>query len=80
MTKIELLELIRNGESSSVDFKLDTIDNRQLAKALVAFANLAGGRLVLGVGDDQTIVGITRANLEEWVMQACRDKIRPAIL
>ena len=28
MTKTELLELIKNGESSGVEFKHDTIDNK----------------------------------------------------
>jgi ATP-dependent DNA helicase RecG len=42
MTRTELLEIIKNGESSGVEFKRDTIDNRALAKEIVAFANLAG--------------------------------------
>jgi ATP-dependent DNA helicase RecG len=80
MTKTELLELIRNGETSGVEFKRDTIDNRALAKELVAFANFQGGQVLLGVEDDGAIVGTTRPNLEEWVMTACRDKIRPEII
>lgn len=80
MTKTELLDLIRNGESSGVEFKRDTIENRALGKELVAFANLSGGCVLLGVDDDASVVGITRPNLEEWVMQACRDKIRPEII
>lgn len=80
MTKTELLELIHNGENSGVEFKRDDIENRALAKELVAFANLAGGRLLLGVEDDGSLSGITRSNLEEWVMTACRDKMRPEII
>nr|VFJ72123.1 MAG: ATP-dependent DNA helicase RecG [Candidatus Kentron sp. FW] len=82
MTKIELMELIRNGESSFVEFKRDGIDNRALAKELVAFGNHRGGRVLLGVEDDGSISGIARSSkeLEEWVMTACRDKIRPPII
>ncbi len=79
-TRIELLEMINNGENSGVEFKRDDIDNRALAKELVAFSNLSGGALLLGVEDNGTVSGITRAALEEWVMTACRDKIRPAII
>lgn len=79
-TKTELLEMIRNGENSGVEFKRDDIDNRKLAKELVAFSNFEGGMVLLGVEDDGTVSGITRQNLEEWVMTACRDKIRPAII
>lgn len=67
MTKKELLELIANGENSGVEFKLDTIRPEQLAKEIVALANLKGGRILLGVADDKSIAGITRDNLSEWV-------------
>jgi ATP-dependent DNA helicase RecG len=80
MTKTELLEMIRNGESSGLEFKRDPIDNRALAKELVAFANLAGGSVLLGVDDDGSVSGTTRDAVEEWVMTACRTKIRPEII
>ena len=96
MTKTELRELIANGESSRVDFKRDDIENRQLAKELVAFANLQGGCVLLGVDDDGSVRGLARGDspadagddtaprthqrLEEWVMQACRDKVRPEVI
>jgi ATP-dependent DNA helicase RecG len=80
MTKTELLELIKNRENSGVEFKRDVIENRNLAKELVAFANLQGGRVLLGVEDDGSVSGITRNDLEEWVMTTCRDKIRPEII
>ncbi len=80
ITKVEILEIIANGEHSGVDFKRYVLQNHQLAKELVAFSNLEGGMVLLGVDDDGTISGLTRDNLEEWVMTACRDKIRPAII
>ncbi len=80
MIKTELLELLRNGENSGVEFKRDTIDNRQLAKELVAFANFQGGRVLLGVEKDGSVSGVTRAAIEEWVMTAARDKIRPELI
>lgn len=79
-TRTELLELMRNGESSGVEFKRDTVDARGLAREIVALANLAGGRILLGVEDDGSVAGITRPDLEEWVMQACRDKVRPEVV
>ncbi|MDQ6950197.1 MAG: ATP-binding protein, partial [Mariprofundales bacterium] len=67
MKRQELLELIANGENSGVEFKLDDIRPEQLAKEIVALANLKGGYILLGVADDKTVVGITRSNLSEWV-------------
>jgi ATP-dependent DNA helicase RecG len=80
MTHTELLEILSNGESSGVEFKRDEVANHDLAKELVAFSNLRGGMVLLGVEDDGSISGATRADLEEWVMTTCRDKIRPAII
>ena len=72
--------MIENGENSGVDFKRDVLANHQLAKTLVAFSNLEGGMVLLGVDDDATVTGLTRDRLEEWVVTTCRDKIRPAII
>ena len=80
MLRAEVQELIRNGENSGVEFKLDTIQNVDLAKELVAFANLQGGVVLLGVADDGMVQGTTRENLEEWVMELCRSKIDPPII
>jgi len=80
MTHAELLDIVLNGENSGVEFKRDVLQNHDLAKELVAFSNLRGGMVLLGVEDDGSISGITRADLEEWVMTACRDKIRPTII
>ena len=79
-THTELLEIIRNGENSGVEFKRDVLENHALAKELVAFSNHSGGMVLLGVEDDGSISGVTRPDLEEWVMTACRDKIRPGII
>ena len=82
MTKTELYELIAQGENSSVEFKSDQINNRELAKEIVALANLRGGCVLLGVEDDGSVSGLARPNrkVEEWVVSACRDKIRPEII
>jgi len=79
-TRTELLEFIANGENSGVEFKRDDLRTQDLAKELVAFSNLEGGMVLLGVEDDGTVSGLTRPDLEEWVMNVCRDKIRPAIV
>jgi len=79
-TRTELLDIIANGENSGVEFKRDVVQNHDVAKELVAFSNLGGGSVLLGVEDDRSISGITRPDLEEWVMTLCRDKIRPPVI
>ncbi len=81
MTRIELLEIINNGESSRVEFKRDTVRPEQLAKEIVALANLQGGILMLGVEDDGVISGISRADLETWIMDTVFGRyVHPLIL
>lgn len=59
MTKTEFFELLAGGENSGIEFDTDGVDNRALAKGLVAFANLQGGRLLLGVDDDGRVRGLS---------------------
>jgi len=80
MLRSELLEIIANGETTGVEFKRDDIRPEQLAKEIVALANLYGGRILLGVEDDGTISGIQRDNLEEWVMNVISSRVHPVLL
>jgi ATP-dependent DNA helicase RecG len=80
MTRTELLELIRNGENSGVEFKRDVVQNFDLAKELVAFSNSDGGHVLLGIDDDGSVFGLTRGDIERFVMDTCRKKIRPEII
>ena len=80
MNKGRLIELISNGESSTLEFKRDAIRTEVLAKELVAFLNLEGGTVLIGVEDDGSISGTTRDRLEDWVSEVCRTKIDPQVI
>ncbi len=78
--KEQLLEIIRNGESSGLEFKRDDIRPEQLARELVAFSNFKGGIVILGIGDNGEILGIKRTNIEEWVMNIATTLVNPSIV
>ena len=80
MTKTEFAERIRNGEDSKVEFKRDDVANYALAKEIVAFLNLAGGTVLLGVEDDGSVSGVRRDRLEAWVAEVARTKIEPPVV
>ena len=80
MNRAELMEIIRNGESSGVEFKRDDVHPQSLAKEIASLANLEGGYILLGVEDDGTVTGLTRSNIEEWVINICSDDIQPPII
>lgn len=82
MLRAELREIIRNGESSGVEFKRDDVRPQDLAKELCALANFEGGHLLLGVEDNGTITGLTRtpAEAESVIMNICRgDLMQPPL-
>lgn len=69
MTYPELVEILAHPENSKVAFKKDTDRPERIAKEIVAFANLRGGRIFFGIDDTtRQIVGLTRENFEEWLM------------
>lgn len=63
MNEFELKELINKGEGHHLEFKLEKENNRDFAKTIVSFANTDGGKILIGVADDGTIVGVTDPDL-----------------
>lgn len=54
-----LIDDIRHGETAELEFKRELpSDHLKYLKTAVAFANCNGGRIVFGVGDDRTVVGV----------------------
>lgn len=61
--------LIHEGEHQQLDFKFRVDDARKIAKTMVAFANTDGGRLLIGVKDNGSIVGV-RSDEEYHMIEA----------
>lgn len=67
-----ILKLIKQGEHQHLDFKLEIDDARKIARAIAAFANAEGGRLLIGVKDNGSIAGI-RSEEEIYMLQAAAE-------
>ena len=80
MNKAELMEVIRNGESSGAEFKRDDVHPQSMAKEIASLANLEGGYILLGIEDDGAVTGLIRPDIEEWLMNICSDNIQPPII
>jgi ATP-dependent DNA helicase RecG len=76
----ELKDIIITGESSHLEFKSEQVKPDDLAKEIVAFLNFQGGKILLGVEDDGTISGVSRPDVEEWVINICRNNVVPSII
>lgn len=79
LARDELAALVAGGEDSFTEFKSPQVRNRDLAKELCAFSNSAGGRALLGVDDDGSIVGADEWD-EERIMNVARTLLDPPIV
>ena len=81
-----LVDQIQQGESKKLEFKSQLVDKKKLAKTIVAFSNTAGGKFVIGVGDQGEIVGVDTVSvtglidqLANMIDDSCMPQIRPHI-
>jgi len=58
-----LLAQIALGEDSTRQFKKEVKNAQSLAAEMVAFANSSGGTILIGVGDDGTVPGLSGADV-----------------
>lgn len=65
MDKLELPERILKGENLHTELKESIVNNEDIAKSIVCFANTDGGQIIVGVSDEGEIVGVE--NLDELI-------------
>ena len=75
-----LSELIRDGKDSATEFMCADFRNDSLAKEIVAFSNMSGGSILIGIEDDGTISGAPAHDLEERVINICRNLVEPSVI
>ena len=77
---MKITETLTQPESKTLEFKRDLSSLKPILKTLVAFANTAGGLLVIGKEDKGDIVGVDDVEgAEERLANAVADNIRPAM-
>ncbi len=67
-------------EGKTLEFKRDISSPKPILKTLTAFANTAGGKLIIGVSDAKTIIGIDKPlDEEEKLCSIIADSISPRL-
>lgn len=80
MTLRELQVLVKEGEHRTLEFKRKANHPDKIMKEVVAFANTAGGELLVGVDDDGSIPGVKHVEEEVYVLEHALEKYcRPQI-
>lgn len=75
-----LKELVANGESTILEFKRKATTPEKLAREISALANTQGGKILIGVDDDGTLLGVLSEKSElDIVDTACKFFIDPPV-
>lgn len=84
MEAIELIELISGVEDSRTQFKQsqDVTNAKSLAGEMAAFANSKGGRILIGVDDAGSVIGLSPDDIRrinQLISSTATDCVRPSI-
>ena len=83
---MNIIEMIKRGESKTLELKEKLSSSLKLAKTAVAFSNTAGGKIIIGVSDNGGILGINEGKIFEFqeklssiIYDMCYPNILPEI-
>lgn len=80
LNEIELRSLIASGEGYNAEFKVRFPSKvKDLTEEICAFANAAGGTLLIGVDDRNNIQGVSFDNAKRSALQNSVDEISPSL-
>lgn len=85
METTELIEILARGEDSKNQFKENVLrhDQESLAGEMVAFSNSGGGRIIIGVKDnDWSVSGLSQADvnrINQYIGNVSSQFVRPSI-
>lgn len=81
LDRTDLLNLIRGGEDTHLEFKIRLVNVEKVTNEIVALANSGGGVVIFGVNDQRRLEGLDDPeDVEEQLIDICRHRIRPPLL
>lgn len=75
----QLRSLVAKGEGATLEFKRKASYPEKIVREMIAFANTAGGVLLVGIGDDGSIPGLKYPEGESHVIAEALKKVRPPL-
>lgn len=80
LTEIELKAIISSGEGYNAEFKVRFPSKiKEITEEICAFANAAGGTLLIGVDDSNIIKGVSFDNTKRSALQNSINEISPSL-
>ncbi len=84
LSEIELLQIIRGGETNTVELKVAAPRATEMAERLCGMANAQGGLIIIGVKDaSRDIVGVPDSRIGETldvILRATRQMLKPELV
>jgi ATP-dependent DNA helicase RecG len=81
LDRADLLNLIRGGEDTYLEFKIRLVNIEKITAEIVALANSGGGVLIFGVNDQRRLEGLDDPEqVEAELIDICRNQIKPPLL
>lgn len=78
---MDIIKLVHLPESKTLEFKPDTTSLESILKSAIAFANTAGGIILIGIKDDGTVVGLDNPSKEqEKIVNRIANRVKPLLL
>lgn len=72
-------KLISRPEGLQLDFKQNLSSQSKIAKTIVAFANTAGGTIVIGVSDNRKLIGVDIEEEKYMVEESVKNYCNPPV-
>src|SRR5215470_13586259 len=80
LDRTDLLNLIRGGEDTYLEFKIRLVNIEKITAEIVAMANAGGGAMIFGVNDQRRVEGLDNPEqVEEQLIDICRNQIKPPV-
>lgn len=80
LDRTDLLNLIRGGEDTHLEFKIRLVNTEKVVAEIVALANAGGGAILFGVNDQRRVEGLDDPEqVEEQLIDICRNQIKPPL-
>ena len=79
MIEKEFLNILKQKESTHLEFKVRIENPHKAARILAAFSNTSGGKLVVGVNDDKTIKGCSEIEEMTKILEAANELVMPPV-
>lgn len=75
MDYLDVKNLAQTGEGTYLEFKRTIPSAYKIAREIAAFANTKGGTLLIGVDDDQSLVGVVGYQEEEYLLRKAIEEL-----